>query len=131
MDEQDISPIIVYRIPGIPVPKKNNRRITKSQKSLPSVRFLLWQSYAIEVLGQYRKPHPPLTYVKKLEIIFGMPDMRNRDTDNIDTSVKDMLVKANVLVDDNWKVLPNSQVRGVYSPDLPFTYIKIIGGRCD
>lgn len=85
----------------------------------------MWQSFAIEQLP----PSPLFHYVERFEVVLGMPDNRNRDTDNLDTSIKDMLVEAGVLIDDNWKVLPNCQLRAISAPDNPFTYIKIVGGK--
>ncbi len=38
---------------------------------------------------------------------FFMPDNRERDIDNLTKCVSDYLVKQQVIIDDNWKVIPD------------------------
>lgn len=114
---------IKLEVPGFPPSKKNNRRIFKG-KSLPSVNYLNWERMAVNHL----KPQfsePALSRVRFLRLKIEYPDKRRRDGDNALTSVLDMLVKANVLSDDNWEVVPRFSVECELNRDkkLGFTTI--------
>lgn len=89
--------VIKGRIPS----KKNSRITTRSGRSFPSKKYTEWHKGASkQLIGT--KPFP---IVKKIRIVFHMPDNRNADLTNKAESVMDLLVDNGIIIDDNWKVV--------------------------
>ena len=96
--------VLVGRIPS----KKNSRVNTRSGRSFPSRDFTEWQDNAInEILIQGRVHFDrPI----KMKISFRFKDNTRCDLDNRLSSILDMLVKAGVLDDDRWQLVPEIEV---------------------
>ena len=81
---------------------------------------------AIEQIKQSWIPQYRFGGIVEWEVRIGVNDKRRRDSDNMLTSIQDMLVKAGWLVDDNWQNLPFPQ-GGVRYSESPYTYIRLKG----
>ena len=49
--------------------------------------------------------------IKSIEIVFYAPDKRKADSTNKAESIMDLLVKAKVIEDDNWFVVPDLRLK--------------------
>lgn len=108
---------------GLPPAKKNSRRNFKSGVSLPSVRYELWQKYAVAEISEVWNEEP-IQMTSSICLTLGISDKRRKDLDNMLTSVLDMLVHCNVLEDDDWRICSNITVRGLESEE-DYTHIQI------
>jgi Holliday junction resolvase RusA-like endonuclease len=108
---------------GLPPAKKNSRRNFKSGVSLPSVRYELWQKYAVAEISEVWNEEP-IQMTSSICLTLGISDKRRKDLDNMLTSVLDMLVHCNVLEDDDWRICSNITVRGLESEE-DYTNIQI------
>ena len=67
---------------GLPPAKKNSRRNFKSGVSLPSVRYEVWNKYAVaEISEQWSEE--PLKQTSSMCVTFSISDKRRKDLDNI------------------------------------------------
>jgi Holliday junction resolvase RusA-like endonuclease len=103
------------RIPS----KKNSRINTKTGRSYPSKRYAEWErSMFLQLCKQNKKIFS--AGLKGLDVTIYFPDLRVADLTNKAESIMDMLVKYNIIDDDNW------QITGVIT--LKPVYRKNIGG---
>lgn len=114
----------VIRLPGLPVAKKNRRRIYGG-KNLPSVDYLSWESMACAEIAQFYTG-PKFEKMKNMKFEFNISDNVRRDIDNCVTSCLDMLQKADVISGDHWQVLPKYSVEA-FSCQTDSTVIIIEG----
>lgn len=89
-----------WRIPS----KKNSRITTKSWRSFPSKQYGQWEKK--KILELQNIPDDPISTCDFIHLLFTFPDKRKADLTNKAESVMDMLVKAWVLEDDNYSVVP-------------------------
>ena len=95
------------------IPSKKNSRInTRTGKSFPSVDYQRWQNDAIwQVVAQkiqwFREP-------VRLDVVLFFGKRGRADMDNKLSSILDMLVKAEVLLDDSWEYVPEISLKAVY-----------------
>ncbi|NJN99527.1 MAG: hypothetical protein HC875_38225 [Anaerolineales bacterium] len=92
------------RIPS----KKNQQQIFRKGKS--GVRFITSsESYKEWEKSQIRNLPVNLVYsnICKITMYFWFPDNLRSDLTNKSESIMDMLVKAKVISDDNWKTIPS------------------------
>lgn len=105
--------ITTFILSGIPAPKKNSRRIFVDRndkiQNLPSQAHENWHATAYsELLRQskvFRGRIPVASH--HIEIRYFVYDKRKRDLTNVTDSVMDLLVDANILVDDNMQEVPH------------------------
>ena len=97
---------------GLPPAKKNSRRNFKSGVSLPSVRYEVWNKYAVAEISE-QWDEEPLSQTSSMCVTFSISDKRRKDLDNMLTSVLDMLVDCSVLEDDTWQICSNITIRGL------------------
>ena len=95
---------------GKPVGKKNSQRILRSPSGKPyiaqSVGYINYEAEMLEHLSKINKP-PMIEGPAKLRIVYYLPDRLRRDITNLEQSTCDILVKAGVIKDDCWTVLPD------------------------
>ncbi len=110
---------VKLKLPGFPVSKKNSKIRTKQGKYIPSKRYKLWEDMAIdEVSDQYQGK--PISRIEAVYVEVRLPNYsRRRDLDNMLTSVLDMLQRAEVVTDDDAKVMPFLAVQGILDVELP------------
>ena len=95
--------IILY---GDPRTKKNSARILKSHSGgrfvAPSKAF---EEYQESCLWQIKRPHSPISARVNVRCVYYMKTYRRVDLANLIEATTDILVKANVLEDDNSKIV--------------------------
>ena len=111
--------------------KKNSRINTRSGRSFPSKRYTDWQDSAlrqvIEQTAEHNAHGKPCELANSLEltVTFYHGDMKRRDSDNQLSSVLDMLVKARVIEDDSWVIIPAKHVYDAYDKGNPRCVISM------
>jgi len=90
------------------IPSKKNSRVTNTRtgRTFPNARYTKWHKDASNQLKEGYVWVECLQKVKKVELVFIMPDKRKCDLTNKAESVMDLLVDNNILEDDNWYVVP-------------------------
>nr|DAV05092.1 MAG TPA: Endodeoxyribonuclease RusA [Caudoviricetes sp.] len=118
-----------YTIPLPPVSKKNSQRILINRRTgrpfiKPSAAYEKYEGAAMWYLNP--KPRTPIAAPCRVMTVFYMPTRRACDLSNLIESAHDVLVKAKIIADDNYKIIDNvdgSRVR--YDKDNPRTEIII------
>lgn len=118
-----------YTIPLPPVSKKNSQRILINRRTgrpfiKPSAAYEKYEAAAMWYLNL--KPRTPIDRPCRVMTVFYMPTRRACDLSNLMESAHDVLVKAKILADDNYKIIENvdgSRVR--YDKSNPRTEIFI------
>lgn len=120
-------------IPLTPISKKNHQRIFKNAKNgkpfiVPSKEYKEYEKECIPYLLETVIPFSftpidePVTVVCK----FYMPTRRPCDLTNMLESIDDILVKAGVLADDNYKIIASHDgSRVLYDKDKGRTEVTI------
>lgn len=94
--------------------KKNSRINTRSGRSFPNKRYTNWHRNArIEISRQIQRV-PMLEDSCVLHIDFFHGDLRRRDSDNMVSSVLDLLVDSKIIADDNWQIIRRIEVENFY-----------------
>ena len=94
-------------IPLCTVPKKNSQQIfVNSRTHKPfirqSERYLSFEKQCGFFLNKYKLN---IDYAVNLKCTFIVPDRRKRDLCNLLESIQDILVKYNVIADDNYNII--------------------------
>ena len=96
-------------IPGRPITKKNHQRILMNRKTkkrfiAPSEQFEVYQEMCLwELRGKYLGN--PIDYPVNVKCLYYMPSRNTVDLSNLLESTHDILVKAKILQDDNYKII--------------------------
>lgn len=116
-------------IPELTVPKKNSQQILINKRTRKpfiqqSNRYLEFEkkcSFYL-ILFKYKKINKPIN----LKCTFYVPDKRRRDLANLLESIQDILVKYEVLADDNYLIVQSVDgSRIIYEKDRKETIIEI------
>ncbi len=112
------------------VPSKKNSRInTKSGRSFPNQRYMKWHDSVVAELHllilQKKLTRIPEDIPVNMGVTFFHGDMKRRDSDNQLSSILDTLVDAGVLLDDNWRVIPEKHIYDRYEKGNPHCVIEI------
>ena len=97
--------VIKFTIPLTPVTKKNSQRIViRGGKPciLPSEKYKEYESIALWYIP---KRGTPIDFPVNVKCTFYMPTHRPCDLTNHLESIDDVMVKAGLLKDDNYKIL--------------------------
>ena len=92
-------------VTGTTPSKKNSRINTRSGRSFPSKRFSDWDKIAIPELRRQFAGLKVTKYPIAITMVFYNEDNRRHDLDNQSSSILDSLVKAEVIDDDNQKMV--------------------------
>lgn len=117
---------IKFIIPLTPITKKNHQRIFKNKKTgkrfvMPSEQYELYEKQA----GWFLKPLGIADRVN-IKCLYYMPTRRRVDLVNLLESTCDVLVKYNVIVEDNCNIVAGHDgSRVLYDKDNPRTEITI------
>jgi len=111
-----------------PITKKNHQQIRKNRKTgknfvAPSEQY---EQYEKDALWFIPKPVKPIDEPVEVKCLFYMPTHRSCDLTNLLQSIDDIMVKAGLLKDDNFKVIcshDGSRVR--YDKENPRTEVYI------
>ena len=118
-----------FTIPLPPVSKKNSPRILINRRTgrpfiKPSAAYEKYEAAAMWYLNP--KPPTPIDVPCRVMTVYYMPTRRGCDLSNLMEATHDVLVKARILADDNYKIIDNvdgSRVR--YDKNNPRTEIII------
>jgi len=122
---------IEYTFIGNVPSKKNGRRWMQRggrRYSLPSANYTTWEKGHIPIL-KHRFNSPKFERFS-IEIRIYYPDNRARDTDNLETSVLDILKAADVIKDDRWQfhIRPPLVHQPIVDKENPRVEVKICHG---
>lgn len=117
-------------IPGRPITKKNSQRILKNWKTgrrfiAPSEQFELYQENSLwQLKGQHIEI--PITIPVQVKCLYYMPTIGKVDLTNLMEATHDILVKAEILEDDNSKIIVSVDgSRVLYDKKNPRVEIEI------
>lgn len=95
-----------FTIPLTPITKKNSQRILKRKNGssfvAPSEQYKTYEEMA---LWYVPKRGDPIAFKINAKCLFFMPDNRNCDLVNHLEAIDDIMVKAGLIKDDNYKIL--------------------------
>ena len=86
----------------LPFPVSANNLFVNNPRTrgrFPSKRYIEWQTEAMRVLDKQR-PLPFFGVPVAVTLSFGRPDKRKRDLANLEKAPVDLMVKADVILDD-------------------------------
>ena len=121
-------------IPELTIPKKNSQQILINKRTRKpfiqqSNRYLLFEKICYYYLLPFRRLDVgnPITKPINLKCTFYVPDKRRRDLANLLESIQDILVKYEVLADDNYLIVQSVDgSRIIYEKDRKETIIEIM-----
>lgn len=97
--------VAIFTIPIAPITKKNSQRIVirgGKPKILPSEKYKEYEQSALWFIPERGIP---IDFPVNIKCIFYMPTNRLCDLTNHLESIDDVMVKAGLLKDDNYKIL--------------------------
>lgn len=120
------------KIPILCRSKKNSQQILKNRKT--GVSFIsqseLYKQFEKDCGMFLRKYQLNIDYPINLKCIFYVPDKRRRDIVNLLNAIQDILVKYNVIVDDNYNIVQSIDgSRIIYEKGRQETIIEITKGE--
>lgn len=121
--------VIKFTVPLIPVTKKNHQRILKNRNTgkhfvAPSEQY---EQYEATALWYIPKRGIPIDFPVNVKCLFYMPTKRQCDLTNHLESIDDIMVKAGLLKDDNYKILAaHDGSRVLVDKDNPRTEVVIM-----
>ena len=118
--------VAIFTIPIAPITKKNSQRIVlRGGKPciLPSERYKEYEEAALWLIP---KRGTPIDFPVNVKCIFYMPTNRLCDLTNHLESIDDVMVKAGLLKDDNYKILASHDgSRVLVDKNNPRTEVEI------
>lgn len=105
--------------------KKNSRINTRSGRSFPNKKFTEWHDKQLLELSFRKGKQPTIDNPCKLCVEFVHGDERRRDSDNQLSSILDLLVDAEVLKDDGWKIVREISVKNTFEKKNSMAIISI------
>ena len=118
--------IIKFTVPLTPITKKNSQRIVMRGNKpciLPSEKYKEYESIALWYIP---KRGMAIDFPVNVKCIFYMPNNRLCDLTNHLESIDDVMVKAGLLKDDNYKILASHDgSRVMVDKDNPRTEVEI------
>ena len=105
------------------IPSKKNSRITQRStgRSFPSAKYTAWHRESMKYLPRVKASDNPL----HIRIDFRLDSLRARDLSNMTESVMDLMVDAEIISDDNWKVVPRLTLSGKLDRNDPGATVTI------
>lgn len=97
-----------FTIPFAPVTKKNSQRILRKKNGgafiAPSEKYKEYEKSVVSLI-RFKGVPPVDNWPVNVKAVFYMPTARRCDLTNLLEALDDVLVKAEVLPDDNYKVI--------------------------
>lgn len=120
----------LYTIPLPPVGKKNSQQILTNPKTkrpfiAQSARYKKYAKDCAMLLRSQKCPSKAITYPVHIDVRFYMPSRRRVDTVNLQESLWDILVDAQILEDDNRDIIASANAMTFYDKDNPRTEVVI------
>lgn len=99
--------IAKFAIPIPPITKKNHQRIFKNRSTgkpfvAPSEQYKAYEDAALWFIP---KRSSPIDFPVNVKAVFFMPNNRPCDLTNLLEAIDDVMVKAGLLKDDNYKII--------------------------
>ena len=118
---------MTFIIHGETPPKKNSRINTRSGRSFPSKRYMDWHMEAgLEVLLQRKDMMDnPVNSPCRIIMTFTHGDLKPRDSDNQASSILDLLKDAEIISDDNWRIVRQLHIENEYVKNEPCCKIEV------
>ena len=118
--------VAIFTIPLTPITKKNSQRIVVRNGKpciLPSEKYKEYEGAALWFVP---KRGIPIDFPVNIKCIFYMPNNRPCDLTNHLESIDDVMVKAGLLKDDNYKILASHDgSRVLVDKNNPRTEVEI------
>ena len=118
--------IVRFTVPISPVTKKNSQRIAVRGGRpiiLPSEKYKEYESIALWYIP---KMGEAIDFPVNVKCVFYMPNNRLCDLTNHLESIDDVMVKAGLLKDDNYKIIASHDgIRVLVDKDNPRTEVEI------
>lgn len=118
--------VMSFTVPLIPITKKNSQRIVVRGGRpiiLPSEKYKEYEEAALWILP---KRQTPIDFPVNIKCIFYMPTNRVCDLTNHLEAIDDVMVKAGILKDDNYKIVfSHDGSRVMVDRDRPRTEVEI------
>lgn len=115
---------MTFIIHGETPPKKNSRINTRSGRSFPSRRFIDWHmASSLEVLSQMKGAM--VDSPCRIKMTFTHGDLKPRDSDNQASSILDLLKDAEIISDDNWKIVRQLHIENEYVKNEPYCKVEV------
>lgn len=120
--------MLKFTIPLAPITKKNSQRILKNRRTrahfvAPSEQY---ENYEAAALWYVPRRNTPIDTPVNVKCIFYMPTSRSCDLTNHLEAIDDIMVKAGLLADDNYKIIASHDGSRVYiDRQKPRTEIEI------
>lgn len=115
-----------FTVPVSPVTKKNSQRIVMRGNKpiiLPSEKFKEYESLALWYIP---KKGMPIDFPVNVRCLFYMPSNRQCDLTNHLEAIDDVMVKAGLLKDDNYKIIASHDGSRVFvDKNNPRTEVEI------
>ena len=118
-----------YTIQLTPRTKKNSQQILVNSKTgrpfiMPSKQYKAYETAALSFL--LKKPEIPIDFEVNVKCLFYLPTKRKTDLTNLLEAIDDILVRAGILLDDNYNVIAaHDGSRCLYDKHNPRTEIEI------
>lgn len=113
---------MIIRIPLLARSKKNSQQILKNSRT---GKYFISQSKIYkkfeEECGYFllKYKNSNISYPVNLKCLFFVPDRRTRDLTNLENAIADILVKYQILEDDNYNILAGwDGSRIIYRPNV-------------
>lgn len=120
--------MIIFEIPLTPISKKNSQQIMTNRTTgkpfvYPSKQFKQYETAALWFIP---RPYKPIDYPVNVECHFYMPTHRKVDLTNLLEAIDDIMVKAGLIVDDNFTIIQSHDGSRVHhSKEHPRTVVRI------
>ena len=117
-----------FTLDGETPAKKNSRQMLPNGKNIPGKAYNAWNTAAVLALNVQRIKQgirPPIACAVVVHITFTHGDYHRRDSDNAASSILDALQNADVLSDDNWRIVHDIYVHNRYEKGAPRCEIEI------
>ena len=116
-----------FTIPLVPITKKNHQRILRNKSTgrpfvAPSTQYKQYEKDAMRFIPKGKT----IDYPVNVKCLFYMPTHRLCDLNGHSQSIDDIMVKAGLLADDNYKIVAGHDgSRVLYDKDYPRTEVEI------
>ena len=119
--------MIHFTIPLIPISKKNHQQILKNKYGRPFIApSKQYRDYERDALWFIPKRDRLIDYPCNVKCLFYMPTKRLCDLTNMLESIDDVMVKAGLFKDDNYRIIAaHDGSRVLYDKDNPRTEVYI------
>ena len=113
-------------IPLNPITKKNSQQIIKSRGRPMLIQSKRYRQYEKDALMLIKKPKEPISAPVNLRCVFYRATKHRVDLSNLIEAAQDVLVKAGVIEDDNYKYIKSLDgCRVEFDKENPRTEIEI------